>query len=302
MAKNINWSATAEEAKKAIIDFKISFAEQKLENKCHREICKNLEESLSVDTRKLQSELDALNALYKKAVSEKNAEERAKLNALKREKAAEMGKRQGEYDIASKNESSRHSDENKRIAKMRDAAYNLLIPVGVTSRKQAEKWEAFYQAYLEYQTSFDVTVFGDTITTFLKNIGYDAIAENKGYQANVLKRFSAKIGQKFQSGEMVNLKPLAFVNSFLSVFSEVLVAYGELNPEDFKLKSDKAEKEETETKENTPETILGIIPGATKEDIKRAYREKVKEIHPDNGGSTEKFEEVTAAYNTLMAV
>lgn len=298
MAKNINWSATTEEAKQAIINFKLSFVEQKIENKCHREISKDIEEKLAVDTKKLQSDLDALNALYKKAVSEKNAEERARLNALKREKASEMGKRQGEYDVAEKNETARHSEENKRISKMRDAAYSLLVPIGVTSKKQAEKWEAFYLAYLEYQTSFDVTVFGDTITTFLRNIGYDAIAENKGYQANVLKRFGAKIGQKFQAGEMVNLRPLTFVNSFLSVFAEVLVAYGELSPEDFKLKSDKSEK----TGEDTPEAILGVNPGVTADEIKKAYHEKVKEVHPDNGGTTEEFEKVTAAYNTLMAV
>lgn len=246
MAKNINWSATTEEAKKAIIDFKISFAEKKIEDALHREKVKEIDDNYRADSDKMQGELDVLNALYKKAVAEKNAEERAAINAKKREKALEMGNRKGEYDNSCKNEVARHKEENKRITEKKDKAYALLIPVGVTSKKQSEKWDVFYQAYLNYQTTFDVTVFGETITTFLKAVGYENIAENVGYQASVLKRFAAKIGSKFVAGEVVEMKPKAFVDMFLSIFAEILVAYKQIDPEDFKLKIAKDENAETE--------------------------------------------------------
>lgn len=49
--------------------------------------------------------------------------------------------------------------------------------------------------------------------------------------------------------------------------------------------------------------ILGISPGATDEEIKRAYRKKAREFHPDaNDGSAEaeaKFKEVSFAYEVL---
>ena len=45
---------------------------------------------------------------------------------------------------------------------------------------------------------------------------------------------------------------------------------------------------------------LGLDPNADDASIKRAYREKVKEVHPDaEGGDEERFKEVTAAYDRL---
>jgi hypothetical protein len=44
---------------------------------------------------------------------------------------------------------------------------------------------------------------------------------------------------------------------------------------------------------------LGIDPGADEATVKRAYREKVKEVHPDRGGDEETFKKVTEAYETL---
>jgi hypothetical protein len=45
---------------------------------------------------------------------------------------------------------------------------------------------------------------------------------------------------------------------------------------------------------------LGLDPGADESSIKRAYREKVKQVHPDaDGGDEEAFKEVTAAYERL---
>lgn len=46
--------------------------------------------------------------------------------------------------------------------------------------------------------------------------------------------------------------------------------------------------------------VLGLEPGATDDDVKRAYRERVKEVHPDaDGGDEEAFKRVTRAYETL---
>lgn len=41
---------------------------------------------------------------------------------------------------------------------------------------------------------------------------------------------------------------------------------------------------------------LGLPPTATGEDVRRAYRERVKEVHPDHGGDAEAFERVRQAY------
>lgn len=46
--------------------------------------------------------------------------------------------------------------------------------------------------------------------------------------------------------------------------------------------------------------ILGITLDATKEDIKKAYRKKAMELHPDKGGDEEKFKELQKAYENLM--
>jgi hypothetical protein len=42
--------------------------------------------------------------------------------------------------------------------------------------------------------------------------------------------------------------------------------------------------------------ILGVPRGATLPEIKHAYREKVKEVHPDHGGDREDFQQVREAY------
>jgi len=42
--------------------------------------------------------------------------------------------------------------------------------------------------------------------------------------------------------------------------------------------------------------VLGVPQGATLSEVKRAYREKVKEVHPDHGGDREEFQQVREAY------
>lgn len=45
--------------------------------------------------------------------------------------------------------------------------------------------------------------------------------------------------------------------------------------------------------------ILGLERNASPDDIKRAYKKKAMECHPDRGGDAEKFKEVSAAYEIL---
>ena len=44
---------------------------------------------------------------------------------------------------------------------------------------------------------------------------------------------------------------------------------------------------------------LDLEAGADESEIRRAYRRKVKEVHPDRGGDEEAFRRVTEAYETL---
>ena len=46
--------------------------------------------------------------------------------------------------------------------------------------------------------------------------------------------------------------------------------------------------------------ILGLKPGASEEEIKKAYRKKAVETHPDKGGSEEEFKKITEAYEILI--
>jgi DnaJ-domain-containing protein 1 len=44
---------------------------------------------------------------------------------------------------------------------------------------------------------------------------------------------------------------------------------------------------------------LGLDRGADESEVQRAYRQKVKEVHPDRGGDEEEFKAVTEAYERL---
>lgn len=47
-------------------------------------------------------------------------------------------------------------------------------------------------------------------------------------------------------------------------------------------------------------TLLGVEPGATLEELKRAYRQRALETHPDRGGDPERFRAVQRAYERLV--
>ena len=51
----------------------------------------------------------------------------------------------------------------------------------------------------------------------------------------------------------------------------------------------------------TPFEVLGVEPGADEEAIERAYRERVKESHPDHGGTPKEFQRVREAYEAIVA-
>jgi curved DNA-binding protein CbpA len=51
----------------------------------------------------------------------------------------------------------------------------------------------------------------------------------------------------------------------------------------------------------SPYDVLLVAPDADEEEIERAYRDRVKEAHPDQGGSVEEFRAVREAYERLRA-
>ncbi|MFB6165852.1 MAG: ferredoxin Fer [Haloarculaceae archaeon] len=50
----------------------------------------------------------------------------------------------------------------------------------------------------------------------------------------------------------------------------------------------------------SPYDVLGIEPPADDDAIRAAYRERVKAVHPDHGGTVEEFRRVRAAYERLQ--
>ncbi|MEY7849553.1 J domain-containing protein [Natrarchaeobius sp. A-rgal3] len=59
--------------------------------------------------------------------------------------------------------------------------------------------------------------------------------------------------------------------------------------------------EEPIAAEVPPHEILDVDPNASDSEVRRAFREKVKEAHPDNGGSTDGFQRIQSAKESLTA-
>jgi hypothetical protein len=66
--------------------------------------------------------------------------------------------------------------------------------------------------------------------------------------------------------------------------------------------NEKAPPKEPKTEERGASiwTILGIEPGATADAIKRAYRKRALETHPDRGGQEAQFRAVQRAYEKAL--
>ncbi len=47
--------------------------------------------------------------------------------------------------------------------------------------------------------------------------------------------------------------------------------------------------------------VLGVAPGASADELKRAYHQRALETHPDHGGDPDTFREVQAAYERATA-
>ncbi len=51
----------------------------------------------------------------------------------------------------------------------------------------------------------------------------------------------------------------------------------------------------------SPFEVLRVDPDADDDELRRAYRRRAKEAHPDQGGSVEEFQRVKAAYETILS-
>ncbi len=48
--------------------------------------------------------------------------------------------------------------------------------------------------------------------------------------------------------------------------------------------------------------LLGVEPGATKRDVRNAYRRKARKLHPDVGGNAEDFKQLYTAYRAVLKI
>ena len=48
-----------------------------------------------------------------------------------------------------------------------------------------------------------------------------------------------------------------------------------------------------------PYSVLGIQPGASKDEAKKAFKRRAMETHPDRGGNEEEFKKVNEAYEQI---
>lgn len=73
-------------------------------------------------------------------------------------------------------------------------------------------------------------------------------------------------------------------------------AEGEATPSDAKTGGARTSREAGHAPRASVWAILGVPPRSSQADLKRAYRKRALETHPDRGGSAEAFRDVQRAY------
>jgi DnaJ-class molecular chaperone len=61
-----------------------------------------------------------------------------------------------------------------------------------------------------------------------------------------------------------------------------------------------SEEDRTVYINNSDMSLLGLTYGFSKKELKRKYREKSKENHPDKGGDAEIMKSINSAYEMLL--
>lgn len=51
-----------------------------------------------------------------------------------------------------------------------------------------------------------------------------------------------------------------------------------------------------------PFAALGLMPSATSDEVKQAFRDKARLLHPDLGGDAAEFDELRAHYNDALHI
>lgn len=110
-------------------------------------------------------------------------------------------------------------------------------------------------------------------------------------------------------GEQVSLKTLKSCREWLAKtpaereqwFTDAAAAIAELKATDefYKRVHEQAKRQATPRGAKSYH-VLGIQPGATRAEIKAAFRQKAKTSHPDHGGDPEEFKRLMAAYRQLV--
>ena len=296
MSRNtINFKSTREEVVKAMLDFRrgnIKIANAQADFR---------EEKAALDEWKA----DTLKEIDQKWTSAKTTDEKNAFAAQKNEILAT-------YDNRFASISEYRAVKIKEGRQLTKAAYSLLIPCDDEDKlytKKSEEYKALYNAYVFYQETLKFDKFSDLFSQFLTSIGYEDIANKSTYKNKTAKIFAVKLGSvSARNKDLLNgvtittMTPTAFNKLFLNIFYSILLENG-VFAEYRNRQAEKKNKEKSgkPSAKATPWDILGVKPGCSVDELKRAFYEAVKKFHPDNGGSAEDFRKVMEAYNTLKA-
>lgn len=112
---------------------------------------------------------------------------------------------------------------------------------------------------------------------------------------NMLKHFSSGKGIKFDTiakGLMASVE----INTLKNMQGELSKMNEKLNKRIEVLSKQTAR---TSAMNLDPFSILGVRPDASEEEVKKAYKAKAAEVHPDKGGTNEQMILVNAAFEAI---